>query len=223
MKTTTLAATVGVLLTFANPHALSGAEQTLDGLRHKLASPVYETRVAAVTELLQMGQKKPLSKEEVDLLLPPLKNDEWRIKVRVLLVLPFSANPDWVLQPLISALQDREDESSGGGNVPSGACRALTKLGDSRGLKPCEDWLKFLESNPKAYGDLHASLVKKARQYIRELRQEKKRAKQTPGAGKVSIVRELWPDMAGAGNGAVSPAFLIGRVGPAVPDPQRWP
>src|SRR5260370_13490662 len=112
-----------------------------------------------------MGQKKPLSKEQVDLLLPPLKTDEWTIKVRVLLVLPFAANSDWVPEPLITALQDRDEDNSGRGNVPSGACRALVSLGDRRGLQACEDWLKYLKSHPKAYGDLHSSHFEMARKY----------------------------------------------------------
>src|SRR5437868_12871951 len=125
MKTTALTAIFGALFVLANPHAAFGADRTLDALRGKLRSPVYETRVAAVTELLHIGQEKPLSKEEVDLLLPHLKTDEWRIKVRVLLVLPYAANPDWVLESIVGALQDTDEASSGGGNVPSGACRAL--------------------------------------------------------------------------------------------------
>src|SRR5712671_5087069 len=115
MKTITLATAVGAFLAFAHPHALFGVDHSLYELRRDLASPVYETRVAAVTELLQMGQKKPLNKKEISLLLLPLKTDEWRIKVRILLVLPFAANPDWVVEPIIGALQDRAEESSGGG------------------------------------------------------------------------------------------------------------
>jgi hypothetical protein len=157
----------------SHPHASFGADHSLDELRQKLASPVYETRVAAVTELFQTGQKKPLSEEEIGLLLPPLKTDEWRIKVRILLVLPYAANPDWVFEPILGALRDRNENSTGGGNVPSGACRALVSLGESRGLQPCEDWLKYLESHPKAYGDLHATHVEQARKYIGELKEKR--------------------------------------------------
>lgn len=172
MKTAKLAAIFGALFVFAHPRATFAAPGALDALREKLASPVYETRVAAVTELLEMGQQKPLSKEEVELLLPPLKTDEWRIKVRVLLVLPYAADPEWVIQPIIGALQDRDEESSGGGNVPSGAARALAILGNSKGLQACEDWLKYLKSHPKAYGDLHASHEQQAREYIGELKRK---------------------------------------------------
>ncbi len=92
----------------------------IEQLRKQLASPDYETRKAAVSELLQTGQKRPLTKNEVDVLLPNLKSDsDFRIKVRIIGVLPYAADPNWVADPLIAALKDREDNSSGGGNVPS--------------------------------------------------------------------------------------------------------
>ena len=73
---------------------------------------------------------------------------------------------------IFGALQDRDEESSGGGNVPSGACRALARLGNSKGLQACEDWLKYLKSHPKAYADLHASHEQQAREYIGELKRK---------------------------------------------------
>jgi hypothetical protein len=167
MKPITLAIITSIALALSRGEAAPGAEDNLDAIRHEMASPVYETRVGAVTQLLHMGQKQRLDKDAIDLLLLPLKKDEWRIKVRVLLVLPFSANPDWVIQPLIEALRDREEESSGGGNVPSGACKALATLGDPRSLKPCEDWLGFLNSHPKGYsGILVAGLEQKGRKLL---------------------------------------------------------
>jgi hypothetical protein len=74
------------------------------------------------------------------------------------------------LQPLVSAVEDRDEKSSGGGNVPSYACWALAQLGDSRGLEPAEDWLHYLESHPKVYGDLHESLVEHAEKHLGELK-----------------------------------------------------
>src|SRR5262249_10847352 len=146
------------------------AQENLENIRHGLASSVYEARVDAVTELLRLGLNQPLNRAAIDLLLPALKRDDWRIKVRILLVLPFSANRDWVIHPLIETLGDREEESSGSGNVPSGACKALSKLDDERGLKPCEDWLQFLSSHPTAYKDLHKAHVDQAKKYIAELK-----------------------------------------------------
>jgi hypothetical protein len=183
MKPIALAIFTGIAVALSRGQAALGAEGNLDAVRQQLASPVYETRVGAVTQLLQMGQKQRLDKDAIDLLLPPLKKDEWRIKVRILLVLPFSASPDWVIQPLIKALHDREEESSGGGNVPSGACKALAKLGDQRGLKPCEDWLEFLNSHPKAYGDLHSTHVEQAKRYIAELKRQLEKKGSNPQGG----------------------------------------
>jgi hypothetical protein len=152
------------------------ADQNLDELRQKLASPDYEARRAVLTGLLKVGEKRALNKEEVDLLLPHLKSDpDWRIKVRITLVLPYAKNPDWVLQPLISALEDRDEKSSVGGNVPSGACEALARLGDSRGLRPVEGWLHYLGSHPNVYGDLHDSLVKQTEKHLAELKSKLKK------------------------------------------------
>jgi hypothetical protein len=177
MKPTTLAGLLAASLAFSLPHALCAAEQDLEGLRQKLASPDYENRRSAVTELLYVGEKRPLKKEEIDLLLPHLQSDaDWRIKVRITLVLPYAADRGWVLQPLIMALQDRDDKLGGGGNVPSGACRALARLGDSRGLQPIKDWLRFLESHPKAYGDLHDDLIRGAKESIAELKSKLEKA-----------------------------------------------
>jgi hypothetical protein len=135
-----------------------------------------------VTELLNVGVKRPLDKEEVDLLLPHLKSDsDRRVKVRITLALPYAKDPDWVLQPLISALEDRDVESSGGGNVPLYASNALAQLGDSRGLQPVEGWLHYLESHPKAYGDLHDSLVKHTEKHLAELRSKLEKAASPSG------------------------------------------
>jgi hypothetical protein len=92
-------------LIFPFSHVLLAQDQNLDELRQKISSPNNETRRFVVTNLFYIGKKRPLTKEEVDLLIPHLKSDaDWRIKSYIMLVLPYSANPDWVLPPLISAL-----------------------------------------------------------------------------------------------------------------------
>jgi hypothetical protein len=50
----------GIALSLFHEVAVVRAEDNLDAIRHELASPVYETRVGAVTQLLHMGQKQPL-------------------------------------------------------------------------------------------------------------------------------------------------------------------
>jgi hypothetical protein len=171
MKAFPLTAFLGALLAFSIPHASLATDQQLEALRQKLSSTNYDSCTAAITEMLKMGEKQPLSKNEVELLIPHLKPDsDWRIKCQVTLVLPYAANPDWVLPSLISALQDRDEDSSGGGNVPLYACGALARLGDSRGLKPIEDWLAYLDSHPKAYGDVHDKLVKGTSKQIAKLK-----------------------------------------------------
>jgi len=94
-----------VLLMFPFSHILLAQGQNLEELRQKISSPNYETRRSVATNLFYIGEKRSLKKEEIDLLTPHLKSDaDWRIKVYITLVLPYSANPDWVLPPLISAL-----------------------------------------------------------------------------------------------------------------------
>ena len=164
------------LLALVWPAGSQADELNVGDLKTRLSSSDYETRKSVVTELLQAGEKRPLKKEEIDLLLPHLRSDaDWRIKVRITYVLPYAADREWVLQPLITALQDRDDKSSGGGNVPSYSCKALARLGDSRGLQPAEDWLRYLESHPKAYGDLDDDLVKLAKKHIAELKSKLKK------------------------------------------------
>ena len=159
------------LLALSWPAGSRADEPNVGDLKTRLSSPDYETRGSVVTELLYVGEKRPLKKEEIDLLLPHLQSDaDWRIKVRITLVLPYAADRGWVLQPLIMALQDRDDKRSGSGNVQTGACMALVRLGDSRGLQPMEDWLHFLESHPKAYSLLHDGLINSAKKHIAELK-----------------------------------------------------
>lgn len=165
-----------MLFALSWPAGSRADEPNLDDLKTRLSSPDYETRKSVVTELFHVGEKRPLKKEEVDLLLPHLKSDpDWRIKVRITHVLPYATNSDWVLQPLISALQDRDEHSSGTGNVPLSACEALVRLGDSRGLQPVEDWLHYLEAHQKVYGDLHDFLVTEAEKYFAELKSKLKK------------------------------------------------
>lgn len=159
-----------MLLGWSSSFAATG-NSNVEQLRKQLTSPNYETRKAAVSELLETGQKRPLTKDEIDLLLPNLKSDsDWRIKVRIIGVLPYAADPNWVVDPLIAALKDTRDQSSGGGNVPSYACGALVKLGDARALQPMEDWLNYLKTNPNAYGELNKKLTEVTQQRIAALK-----------------------------------------------------
>lgn len=151
-------------------------ELSMDSLKQQLASPDYETRKSAVTELLHTGEKRKLSKQEIDLLLPLLKSDpDWRIKVRITGVLPYAENADWVLTPLLDALNDRQEEGNGGGNVPSYACSNLSRLGDGRALKPMQEWLEYLESHPNVYPGLREKLIDNARKSISELQEKLKK------------------------------------------------
>lgn len=146
------------------------AEPSLDDLKARLASLDYETRKSAVTDLLYTGQKRPLSEQEINLLLPHLKSDsDWRIKVRITSVLPSAQNPEWVLTPLLDALQDRQSESSGEGNVPGYACKNLARLGNARALTPMREWLEYLESHPDIYPMARDDEIKQAKRWISEL------------------------------------------------------
>ena len=152
------------------PNASCAEKQDLEEMRQKLASPDYETRKSVVTELCDLGSQRPLNREEIDLLLPHLKSDsDWRIKVRITDVLGYAANPDWVVEPLIAALQDTDEKSSGSGNVPGYAAGALARLGDARAQKPLRGWLEYLDSHPVAYPHVRDVLIEQARKNVSEL------------------------------------------------------
>lgn len=145
----------------------------LGTLRTKLSSTDYEVRKTAITQLLQTGKSRPLQKEEIRLLLPLFKSDtDWRIKVRITQVLPYANDKTLVLQPLLEALQERDEETSGGGNLQNYSCRALATLGDATALPAMKEWLKYLESNPKSFALLREALIEQANKCIAELNAE---------------------------------------------------
>ena len=147
----------------------------LAALTKQLADPDYEVRKAAVTVLLAAGRERPLQKEEIDLLLPPFKSDpDWRIKVRICAVLPFAADKTEVLPQLLTALLERGDEASGGGNLQSYSCKALARIGDPKALPAMRAWLTFLNTNPKQFRLLREDLIKQAEQRIKELEDKTK-------------------------------------------------
>jgi len=147
----------------------------LGALRTKLSSTDYEVRKTAIAQLLQTGKSRPLQKEEIRLLLPLFKSDtDWRIKVRITQVLPFASDKTLVLQPLLDALQERDEEASGGGNLQISSCQALATLGDATVLPALQEWLKYLELNPKSFALLRDALIKQANKCIAELNAEGK-------------------------------------------------
>ena len=117
------------LLTLSFSAGANGDEATVSDLKTRLSSPGYETRKSVVTELLHIGEKRPLRKEEIDLLLPHLRSDaDWRIKVRITSVLPYAAQHDWVLPPLVEGASPRrrqkeaEDPNLGLASLCVGPC-----------------------------------------------------------------------------------------------------
>ena len=139
-------------------------------LKTKLASSDYEVRKSAVTQLLHTGQQRPLTRKEVSLLLPPFKSDpDWRIKVRITAVLPFAVDKTQVLQPLIDALRERDDEASGSGNLQMYSCKALAKIGDPMALPAMRSWIGFLKTNPEQFKLFREDLIKMAEQHVNEL------------------------------------------------------
>jgi len=151
------------------------AQLDLADLKKKLADKDYKVRKAAVKVLLYAGQERRLNKEEIELLLPPFKSDpDWRIKVRIALVFPFAADKAQILQPLIQALQERDDDASGGGNLQISSCRALAEVGNQTALPAMREWLTFLKSNPQQFTLLRDDLIKQTTQRIKELEDKAK-------------------------------------------------
>jgi HEAT repeat protein len=190
--------TVAVLLSLCFPRALWAEDPNIEELRQKLQSTDYETRKSAVATLREIGESRPLKKEECDVLLPNFKSDsDWRIKVRIASVLTAAKKAEWVLDALIAALKDTDDTNSGGGNVPASASKSLAQLGDARALKPMREWLKYLESHPDVYPNLRDRLVKDAKKDISDLKEklantkEEKQQKEESREGK-SISEMSW-------------------------------
>jgi hypothetical protein len=170
MQIKPLTALVMLLSLLFVPNMLCAGEQDFEEIRHKLASGDYEIRKSAVHELIDAGKAHKLSRKEIDLLLPCLKSDsDWRIKVESAMALLYARDSDWVIDPLIAALQDRGEKSSGSGNVPLYASDTLAELGDSRALKPLREWLKYLESNPNIYPHSRTLLIERTKKLIVKL------------------------------------------------------
>lgn len=114
-----------------------------------LSSKEYKTRTAILSKLILYGVKNPLSKEFVDVLLVQLNQEkDWAIKVRIISALGQAADKEAVIPTLIRCLSDREDESSGSGNVPVSAARVLSEIGNPKAIAPLQDWIEYLKNNP---------------------------------------------------------------------------
>ena len=172
------------LMLIAAAALAQGGELDLPGLKKQLAHPDYAVRKAAVDVFLAAGRARPLKKQEIGLLLPPLKSDsDWRIKVRITAVLPFAADKAQVLPPLMAALRERGDEDSGGGNLQIYSCEALARIGDPKALPAMREWLAFLNANPKEFKLLKEDLIEHTRQRIKKLEDKtKERGSNKPDA-----------------------------------------
>jgi HEAT repeat protein len=165
------------LLSVATVGLATACAADLADQKERMSSPDYEMRKAVVTELLRTGETRPLSRDEITLLLPHFASDpDWRIKVRIASVLPFAAEKTQTLQPLVAALKERDDKASGGGNLQIASCRALAEIGDKAALPAMREWLAFLKSNPAHFKLLKDALIRQTEECIKEL--EKKPMKE---------------------------------------------
>jgi len=167
MKTLTYSVVALLALSWTTARA---DEPNITDLKTRLSSPDYDTRNSIFPELLHVAQKRPLKKEEIDLLLRQFQSDaDWRIKTKICLVLPAAADRDWVLEPLRSTLKDRGEDNSSG-VVALYASDALIRLGDTKVLPLMEGWLRYVKSNPKPYSSTYDTLVKCTTRRITALR-----------------------------------------------------
>jgi hypothetical protein len=74
----------------------------------------------------------------------------------------------------MAALQERDDDASGGGNLQIYSCKALAKIGDPTALPAMREWLSYLKSNPKEFKSRMDDLIKMTGQSIRELEEKTK-------------------------------------------------
>jgi hypothetical protein len=98
-----------------------------------LTSSTYEVRRDALSRLATRARTQPLTAAEASAVLQLVRHDpDWRIKVRALPVLPLLREREEAVTALITALNDRDPNSSGGGNVPAYACSVARQMKDAR-------------------------------------------------------------------------------------------
>ena len=151
--------------------------QELPELKRRLTDSNYEVRKAAIDLLWSEGEKKKLGNEQVQLLLPLLKDDpEWRIKCRVISALRYAADKNWIYEALIKTLVDKDPKTNGNGLVPLYAVDALDFVGETRAIPKIEAWLKTLESNEQIIASQQKS-IEVVREKIRSLKMQAEKAK----------------------------------------------
>jgi hypothetical protein len=87
----------------------------------------------------------------------------------------YAKDSESVIEPLIAAMQDRDEKSSGEGNVPLYASGTLVELRDARALKPLYEWLEYIESNPGVYPHTRKALIEGTKRHIAKLEENVKR------------------------------------------------
>lgn len=173
---------IAIMILFGSLLSADSAQGPTD-LQKYMESPDYRTRWYAAREYYHLGKEtRRLNREETVALVAHLKSDpECGVKILVTLALPYAEDKDWVVRPLIDALRDRDEASSGGGNVPAYAAAALAAIGDARALQPMREWLDYLKSNPRVYPHSRDLLMRIANRDISVL--EKKLSEHERAAG----------------------------------------
>jgi HEAT repeat protein len=134
-------------------------------------NPTHMAKRERITALLERAQTAPPTSAEAQEMFGLVLNDPaFNVRVRAMAVLPFVRERDRAIDVLLDALEDRDPETSGSGNVPLYATTYLADMNATRAVPAIEDWLAFLE-NQKPYGDeMRSMMVKKGKEDLARLK-----------------------------------------------------
>src|ERR1700733_14052259 len=111
----------------------------------------HEFRAAWTSALLESAQKASPPPDVTAEVIEAVRHDpDWSIKIRAMAILPYVSEREQAIDVLIEATKDRDDESSGDGNVPLYATTYLAEMKATRAIDAIEDWVAFLKQDPYA-------------------------------------------------------------------------
>ena len=153
-----------------------------------ISSGKYKTRNSALSKLNSYGDKQPLSKEFIDVLIVQLNREkDWRIKVKIISALGKAEDKTSVLPTLIRCLSCRDDESGEFGMIPFIAALVLSQIGDSSAVDPVRDWVEYLKNHSYKLDDkdggktYSAGMLEQSIKYLKALEEKSAQSQNSSG------------------------------------------
>jgi hypothetical protein len=141
----------------------------------------HKFRAAWTTSVLTTAQSNPPSPEVAAEVIDTVRNDpDFSIKVRAMAILPFLREREQAVDALIEATKDREDESSGSGNVPLYAGTYLAEMKATRAIDALADWVAYIKKQ-WPYETERDAVLKKSQQDLDDLKAAMPPTKESEG------------------------------------------